>query len=337
MIGKRVVFTKPKQVEIQDYEVPSPSKGQVLIRTKLTLISTGTELTALSGNFSPTSYWATYVKYPFLPGYSNYGVVEEVGKETKLNVGDRVVSSSPHAQYVVSDEAEAFRVPDGISDEEAPFFNLAATVMNSIRLARVSMGEAVVVVGLGILGQLACQFARVSGAYPVMCADISGYRLELAKRLGANAVIKGNDEKKWIDDVRSITRGRMADAVFEVTGNPDAIPHEIPLLKRQGRLIILSSPRGPTTMDFHDLVNAPSTVIMGTHATSQPTCETPYNQWTMARNVELFFEMLLDRMVSVKEMVSEVIRFEEAREVYERLSDPFGYRLNVMATLLDFR
>ena len=75
---------------------------------------------------------------------------------------------------------------------------------------------------------------------------------------------------------------------------------------------------------------------MGTRATSQPTRETPHNHWTMARNVELLFEMLLRRTVSVKERVSEVIRSEEAREAYEKLLDPFGYRLNVMEMLLDF-
>jgi len=65
-------------------------------------------------------------------------------------------------------------------------------------------------------------------------------------------------------------------------------------------------------MDFRDLINAPNTVTMGTRATSQPTRETPHSHWTMARDVELLFEMLLKRMVSIKERVSEVIRFEEA-------------------------
>jgi len=337
MQTKGIVFPRPGEVKIQEMELDHPSRGHVLIKTKLSLISTGTELTALSGKFTPQSAWGRYVKYPFYPGYSNYGVVQEVGEGVEgLRPGDRVVSTAPHFEYVMVSADKVFKVPEGVSDTEAPFFDLACTVINSVRLSKLALGGSSVVVGLGLLGQLACLFSRLAGAFPVIGVDLSEFRLGLARKLGATATLKGMSEEAR-DAVSSLTKGRMADVVFEVTGNPEAIPPELALLKRQGRLILLSSPRGPTTLDFHDLVNAPSNIIIGTHVTSQPSCETPYNQWTMGRNTELFFDLISGGVVSVKELVSEVRPWEEAKQVYADLLDPFGKRLNAMGILLDFR
>jgi len=77
-----------------------------------------------------------------------------------------------------------------------------------------------------------------------------------------------------------LTKGEITDITFEVTGNPKVIPQAIKLVKPLGKFILLSSPRGPSLLDFHDEVNAPSRIIIGTHFSSQPVYETPYNPWT---------------------------------------------------------
>jgi len=337
MLSKRIVFTRPKELLLEEIDIPSPSKDQILVKTLTTLISTGTELTIFSGEFPKGSHWDRYGQFPFVPGYSNCGKVVEVGEGVEeFRVGDRVVSNAPHMEYVLISKDEAIKVPSGVSDEEATFHNLAATVMNGVRLAKIQLGECVVIVGAGILGQLACQFSKLCGGFPVVVVDLSEFRLKLAKEFGADAVLhpRKDDVKKMIT---SLSKNRGADVVFEVTGNPNVVPWALSLVKRQGRYIQLSSPRGPSTVDFHDEVNFASRIIIGAHALSHPQFETPYNPWTRKRNVELFFDLLCAGRVNVKKMITNKYRYTEAKRVYQMLLEPTGERLKTLGVILDFR
>ena len=334
---RRIVFKEPKKVEIEEAELPELAPNQILIRTRMTLISTGTELTMLSGEYPKGSHWNNITKYPVYPGYSNCGVVEKIGENVqKFKVGDRVSSTAPHAEYAVIGEDRAVKIPDGVSDEEATFGTLSATVMNSVRLANIKLGESVIVVGVGILGQLACQFSRLCGGFPVIAVDLSRRRLEIAERLGVTATIQPKEEDVE-QRIMELTKGKGGDVVFEVTGNPKIIPWELSLVKRQGRLILLSSPRGVTELDFHDLVNWPSRTIIGTHTSSHPSHETPYNPWTRERNTQLFFEFLSVGLVNVRDLITDRYKWTEAKQAYQRLLDPFGERLQALGVILDFR
>ena len=334
---RRIVFKEPKKVEIEEAELPELAPNQILIRTRMTLISTGTELTMLSGEYPKGSHWNNITKYPVYPGYSNCGVVEKIGENVqKFKVGDRVSSTAPHAEYAVIGEDRAVKIPDGVSDEEATFGTLSATVMNSVRLANIKLGESVIVVGVGILGQLACQFSRLCGGFPVIAVDLSRRRLEIAERLGVTATIQPKEEDVE-QRIMELTKGKGGDVVFEVTGNPKIIPWELSLVKRQGRLILLSSPRGVTELDFHDLVNWPSRTIIGTHTSSHPSHETPYNPWTRERNTQLFFELLSAGLVNVRDLITDRYKWTEAKQAYQRLLDPFGERLQALGVILDFR
>ncbi|MEM3693517.1 MAG: zinc-binding dehydrogenase [Candidatus Bathyarchaeia archaeon] len=334
MMSERVTFPKPCEVTIEGTEVPEPSVGQVLIKTLVTLISTGTELTILSGNFPPNSTWARYGRYPFFPGYSNVGRIIEVGKGVNsAKVGDRVASSGPHAQYFIAEEKDLIPIPDGLSDEETSFHTLASGVMNAVRLGGVSLGEFVTVIGVGLLGQFAVAFSRLCGGFPVVAIDLSQKRLDLARLSGAIEILKA-DESDLEAKIASLSKGRMADVVFEVTGNPKVIPRALRLLKRQGRYVQLSSPRGPSEVDFHDEVNAPSRIIIGAHFSSQPAFETPYNPWTRRRNTELFFSLLTSGIMDIKHLITHRYPFREAPEAYRMLLED---RSQAMGVLLDFR
>ena len=322
--GRRAVVKAPRELIIEEEELPAPGKGEVLIKTNTTLISTGTELTKFSGDFPKGSHWDEVFQYPYSPGYSNCGEIIEVGEGVeRFRVGDRVVSLGPHAEYVLMDQGEVYPVPEGVSDEEATFAVLSSTVMNSVRLANVRLGESVAVLGLGILGQLACQFSSLCGGFPVIGIDLLERRLEIARELGVRYTLnpKTQDVEK---ELERITKGRGVDVVFEVTGNPEVIPWGLKLTKRQGRFIILSSPRGPSTVDFHDEVNWPSRIIIGTHFTSHPNHETPYNPWTVGRNIELFFDLILSNKVNVKKMITHRYPWMRIGEIYKKLLDPFG-------------
>jgi 2-desacetyl-2-hydroxyethyl bacteriochlorophyllide A dehydrogenase len=331
----RLIFPKPFDVRIDEFEVGEPSLGQVLLETELTLISTGTELTALTGDFPKPSAWSNYVKYPFKPGYTCIGRILELGSGVAdFNVGDVVAATTPHAKHALASAEELVKVPENVKLEAACLHTIAAGVMNSVRLAKISLGDAVIVVGLGLLGQMAVLFSRLCGGFPVIAVDTADKRLELAKLSGATATVKAVDQKELEEKVRPLTKGRMADAVFEVTGNPSVIPWAIRLAKPQGRFIVLSSPRGATTLDFHDEVNFPGRVIIGTHFGSQPAYETPYNQWTRRRNTELFFDLLKANIINLDHFITHKYPWREAPEAYKMLLEN---RTQALAVILNFK
>ena len=331
----RVIFPEPMRIKIEKFELKEPAENEVLIETKATLISTGTELTALTGDFPDQSAWSTYVRYPFVPGYSSVGKVIECGSGVKdFSVGDIVASLSPHATHALVKADQLVRIPEGIKAENACFHTIAAGVMNSIRLARVSLGDSVVIVGLGLLGQMATIFSRMAGAYPIIAIDLSENRLKIAKTSGATHVLRADNWDRIREEVRRITKNRMADKVFEVTGNPKVIPETITLAKSMGYFIVLSSPRGKTNLDFHDEVNRPSRIIIGTHFTSQPKYETPYNPWTRKRNTELFFDLLLSGYLKIDHLITHKYQWRDADKAYKMLLED---RTKALGVILQFK
>src|SRR5262249_8900712 len=165
----KVVFTAPRKAELWPSELAEPGPGELLIETSRTLISTGTELTALSGEFPPGSMWARYVHYPWDAGYSNVGTVVAVGPEVDdFEPGERVASMGTHATQVIRRAGPVWTVPERVSDEAGTFAVLAEIVMNGVRRGRIAFGESVAIVGAGLLGQLAAQLCQAAGAWPVI-------------------------------------------------------------------------------------------------------------------------------------------------------------------------
>lgn len=314
-----VVFEEPGRVVIQDRVKPVPGAQELLIKTRCTLVSTGTELTILSGEFPPDSTWSTHGRFPFLPGYDNIGDVVGVGDNVDRQwLGQRVATYSYHARYVCAPANTARVVHRAIPDEQAAFFTIAEIVMNGIRRGKVQWGEAVVIYGLGLLGQLAVRICRLCGARPVVAVDLADSRLELLPRDAA--VIPVNAARgEAAAVIGKLTRGRKADVVFEVTGNPDAILEQVPLLHPLGRLVVLSSPRGPTRFDFHDLCNAPSIAIIGAHNESHPRYASEHTPWTQLRHAELFFDLVADGELVIEPLISHNAHFTEAPYLYDRL------------------
>jgi 2-desacetyl-2-hydroxyethyl bacteriochlorophyllide A dehydrogenase len=330
MTSYRVVFPRPREVVLEAFEPEAPGEGQVLVEGEVSLISTGTELTALSGDFPEGSVWARYVRYPFPAGYSHVGVVRRVGPGvTELQEGDRVSSMAGHVGQAVVAVAGARRVPDSVSSEEAAFTTLAQIVLNGIRRGRVALGESVVVVGAGLLGQLAVQFARCCGALPIISVDPACERLATAQRHGATHVVPQLIDAAQ-EAVAESTRGRMADVVFEVTGSPAVIPGALRLARRLGRVVLLGSPRGPVSVDFHDEAHTLGLEIIGAHNSTHPPAETPHTPWTLTRHAELFYDLLGHGRVSVGDLVTHRYPWEQAPEAFQMLLEDRSRALGVL-------
>jgi len=327
-----VVFPEPQKVVLEEGPVPQPGPGEVLIRTKVSLISTGTELTIFSGEFGKE--WGRYGKFPFRAGYCNVGEVVETGAGVDAAwKGRRVASSAKHAAWVAPALEHVYPIPDQVTDDEAAFFSLASTAMNGIRMGNLAWGEAVVIYGLGLLGQLTARFCALAGARPVIGIDLSETRLNLLPEIPGITGLPGQD-KELAEKVNDLTNTRGADVVFEVTGNKDLIPKEFEFLKPRGRFVLLGCPRGVTSFDFHDLCSYHGYTIIGAHVRNRPMKETPDNQWTRARNIELFFRHIGEGEVDLKPLISNKEKAEKAPEIYPRL---FCDRNQVMGVLLNWQ
>lgn len=315
-----IIFKKPGQVIVEDRPMPRLQRNQVLIKTRRTLISTGTELTILSGNFPPGSAWEEYAgEFPVVPGYCNIGEIVDTGRNVdEKEIGRRVATYGQHMQHTVAELESCRPVPNDVSDDQAVFFTIAEIVMNGVRRGKVKWGESVVVYGLGLLGQLVVRICHFAGARPVIGLDISQPRLEYLPNLPRVTGINPSKDQ-WAKQVKDATRGRLANVVFEATGNPDIIPEEFKALRKQGRFVVLSSPCGETAFDFHDLCNWPSYTIIGAHNYSHPPVATPQNVWTKKRHAELFFDILSEGSINVDVLISHKVNYQRAPELYEML------------------
>lgn len=331
MRNPTVVFTGPGQVVVEDRPLPIPAAGEVLIQTRRTLISTGTELTILNGQFPAQSRWADYGRFPFVPGYDHIGTVVEVGPEVdRAWLGRKVASYAAHAAYVLGRPAALRQIHRDLPDEQAAFFTLAEIAMNGVRRGQVTWGETAAVYGLGLLGQLVARLCRLAGAAMVIGVDLAPSRLALFPHLSRMAALNPA-EGDLIARAQALTRGRLAEVVFELTGNPEAIPAEFALLRRQGRMVLLSSPRGPTPLfDFHDLCNSPSYTIIGAHNSSHPAHETLQQPWTQRRHAELFFDLVADGELEVASLISHRLACTEAPRIYAALREDRSQAMGVV-------
>jgi 2-desacetyl-2-hydroxyethyl bacteriochlorophyllide A dehydrogenase len=325
-----VWFAAPGKVEVRWSEIPEPGSGEVLIRTRRTLISNGTELTLYDDRSRAGSAWSEFARFPRRVGYSNAGEVIEVGSGVDREwIGKRVACRGNHAGWIVTAATDLRPIPDSVSDEEAAFATLAGVVMNGLRRVDLRWGESVAVFGLGLLGQLCARVAAVAGAGPVFGIELSLLRLS---KLPAQSFVYGlpGGSEHLMAQIKEHHPASAVDVAVEATGVAGLIPQEVRLLRECGRLLLLGSPDGPTNFDFHDLCNRRSISIVGAHGFSQPKVSTPDWPWTSRRHGELFLQWLAAGRLTVSELVTHHFPFERAAEAYAMLAERGGDVLGVV-------
>lgn len=331
--GFRTVFTAPREVILEPCEFPHPEAGKVLLRTERTLISTGTELTALIGEFPKGSAWDAYIQYPITMGYSNAATVMEIGEGVeKVRVGDRVACTAVHATHAIHDPKYLYPIPAEVESEVAAFVTLTEIAMGGVRLSRVMFGESVVIIGAGLIGQLATHFCRLAGAWPIIVIDPAEQRLATALKMGATYALPLTVDAARTE-VERLTKGRKADIVFEVTGSPPVMSGAIKLARRRGRIIVLGSPRGPVTIDFHDEVHNFGLEIIGAHISAHPPAETPHTPWSVARHAELFLDLQAAGIIDVAPLITHRYPWRQTPEAYQMLLND---RTQALGVVLDW-
>jgi threonine dehydrogenase-like Zn-dependent dehydrogenase len=252
-------------------------------------------------------------------GYSNAGVVAAVRRETsRFKVGDTVVSSGNHASYVTADADDLITIPEGLPFDEAAFFALGSIALQGVRKAAIELGESVVVLGQGLVGNLALQLAKLSGGMPVIGVDMYDYRLGKSEECGADYVL--NPSKVTLEEkVKEITEGKGANVVIEATGNPEAIPSALELASKYGRVIILGSTRGASQVNFYSSVHKKGVSVIGAHNIMRPRYESSHGWWTEQDDSSLVLKLLRKGLLKVRSLMTAKVSFRRAAEAYRRL------------------
>lgn len=315
MRGKRVVWPERAKVDIEEFEIPSLNDDEVLVESECTLISPGTERAFLLG--LPN----TRGGFPSRPGYSNIGKVIAVGKAvTNCPIGERVASTGGHTSHFVTEPNRLIQMGSAdVPAEEAVFFNLGAIALQGVRKARIELGETTLVLGQGLVGLLALQLARVSGAVPAIAADLTDSRLNVSKCIGADCTLNPEDAD-FAEQLAAVTNGDGPAVVIEATGHPDAISTALDVAGWGARVIILASTRGETpNVNFYRDVHKKGLMLYGAHNSIRPRHETSPHFWTLEDDSRLLLSLIAQKRFSVAPLITHRVRGEEAPKAYQLL------------------
>lgn len=311
--------------------IPEPAAGEVLIEVKASLVSPGTELGGVPGRRRNPS---DAPPRPF--GYQNAGVVLQVGEGvTRFRPGDRVATMGGgyalHASHSVAPVNLAVPIPDGVAFEEAAFCHLAATALHAIRRAEPQFGENFAVCGLGLVGLLCVQFARLSGAH-VVGLDRFPKRLETALATGADAAFNVA-ERDPVPLVAEFCRGHGLDCGILAFGGEatDAARQLYEMMRpapdthRWGRIVAVGGAK--VTLDLAaglGNVDIRSSARPGPgyhddaweHGADYPPVFVP---WTTQRNLEECLRAMAEGRLNVRPLITDTVPLEAAPAACEKL------------------
>ena len=290
-----------QKVLVHDWPEPEgPTGNEVKTETIYSGITNGTERNQLiGGNYAP--------KDEQLPtgggGYQNVGRVIEVGPDvSELQVGDVLYMSAAHSEYIVMAEDDLLiKLPDSIDRTEAALFGMTSVAMRTCRNTELKMGERVLIVGAGIIGQVAAQIAAVMGARATLC-DINPNRLELAREIGTAETVLDVSGDGWEKGVADGT----FDAVIDFAGVPGMEDQLISAVRRRGRVIFIAG-RGKVTYTFN----------LGQGQEIQLKQNSHFDR----DDLENLCRLVDQGLVKIAPLIRDVVPVSEAKRIYDTLRD----------------
>ncbi|MGH8082847.1 MAG: zinc-dependent alcohol dehydrogenase, partial [Lysobacter sp.] len=355
--------------EVADVPAPSLRRGHLLIRSHVTLVSAGTERMLVefgkanmlqkarqqpdkvrmvlekirTDGLAPTlDAVRSKLDQPLALGYCNVGTVIGIGPGvTGFELGDRVASNGKHAEVVAVPVNLCAKIPDEVDDESAAFTVLSAIALQGIRLVQPTLGETVVVTGLGLIGLVTVQLLRAHGCR-VIGIDFDPAKLALARSYGAHTVdlSKGEDP---LAAAHSFSRGRGVDAVLITasTKSNEPVSQAAHMCRKRGRIVLV----GVTGLelsraDFYEKelsFQVSCSYGPGRYDASYEERGNDYPvafvRWTEQRNFEAVLDMMASRALDARELVSHRYGIAEAEQAYAVL----GGGEPSLGIMLDYR
>jgi 2-desacetyl-2-hydroxyethyl bacteriochlorophyllide A dehydrogenase len=309
MTRRQILFTGKSQLELATNELPELGPEQVLVRTEVSLMSTGTENICFNRLFAPGTHFDKWVKYPFEPGYCTIGIVEKVGENVKcVKVGDRIGHRRGHASHHIIGEDNCFPVPKGIAPEHAVWFPLAHITHNGTRSVGFKLGDRVAIIGAGPIGQMTMRWAIACGAEQTLVLDAMKTRLDIAKKGGATFTLGVSvfDAKEQVEEMLE----GAPDVVVDATGNAKVFDAALGLVKTQGRILLIGDTGTPAEQRLTPDVVCRALSIHGAHDATRFPDRDPQG---IAR---LFFRLLQSGRFSLEGMNTHFFEPEQAEDAY---------------------
>lgn len=347
---------KSGELELVDVPCPAASRGRLLIQTRASLISAGTERSVVE--FGQASYVDKARQNPervrqvlekiktdgLLPtlevvfakldepmplGYCNAGVVLEVGSGvTGYAPGDRVVSNGRHAEIVSKPINLCTKIPAGVADEHAPFAVLGSIALQGIRLIEPTIGERVAVFGLGLIGLVAVQLLTASGCQ-VLGIDVDPARLALAKQFGATPVNVGAGADPVAAGL-AFSGGAGVDAVLITASAKDdsIVSQSARMSRKRGRIVLV----GVVNLQLNRAEFYEKELKFQVSCSYGPgrydeayeegglDYPLPFVRWTEQRNMQTILEMIETGRLNVSPLITSRVPQREAARAYEMLS-----------------
>lgn len=324
-----IISPEQGKVAFEEQEVKAPTSDELLIKCVTSIISRGTERAFI------LNLPGVNAKYPMHGmGYASAGIVEAVGEGvTRFKPGDRVATKMSHRSYGIIKENRAALLPDSVSFRDAAFTTLGAICLQGVRKARIELGETVMVIGLGLIGQLTTQLVKLAGAYPSICGDIVEEKINTAKKCGADIGIN-TGKAGWQETLSGLLKGKAPSVVIESTGFPAPISDALDVAARLGRVVLLGSTRGESTIDFYKQVHKKGIQIIGAHISTIPDGASYPAYWTYNDNMCCFAELLASGKIITEPLVQESIPVADALEAFERMLHSDN---QMLATVIDWQ
>jgi predicted dehydrogenase/threonine dehydrogenase-like Zn-dependent dehydrogenase len=350
---------KNGEMEVADVPCPQVGHGKVLIQTRASLISAGTEkmlvefgkaniiqkarqqpdkvkqvLDKIKTDGLLPTLEAVFRKLdePLPLGYCNAGVVVEVGRGiADLQPGDRVISNGNHAEFVCVPRNLVAKTPENVSDEQAAFTVLGAIALQGVRLVQPTLGEKMMVFGMGLIGLITVQLLRASGCN-VLAVDMNASRLSLAEKFGAKTV----DCSQGVDPIaaaRAFTGEQGVDAaIITASAKTDEIVHQAAeSCRKRGRIVLV----GVVGLNLRrsDFYQKELTFQVSCsygpgrydEAYEQEGRDYPHGfvRWTERRNFEAVLGAISNGSINLDPLITHRFKLDEALKAYEIIeNDP---------------
>ncbi len=359
---------KTGDMAVEDVPPPSLKADGVLVTNVASLVSAGTEKAVIElakmnplqkakarpdlvkkvlskagqdGLLATARIVMNLVSAPLPLGYSCSGIVSQVGSRVSdVTPGQRVACAglnyANHAEMVYIPRNLMVPIPNNVSYEEAAFVTVGSIALHGVRQAQLTLGESVVVIGMGLVGQIAAQICSASGC-KVFCIDLDPSKIELAKSLGAFDGMAGSDTAALRAAVMNFTGNRGADAVLITAGTKSSAPIELaPELSRDRARVVAIGDVGhnvPRRSYYEKEIDLRQSRSYGP-GRYDPDYEERghdyplgYVRWTENRNMEAFLDLIAAGRVQVKPLLTHRFEIEAAQQAYDLLlgetKDPY--------------
>jgi predicted dehydrogenase/threonine dehydrogenase-like Zn-dependent dehydrogenase len=333
-------------------QVPEPlvRPGCILIQNRCSVISAGTEkmvvdlasksllqkarqrpdlIRQIVRKIRTQGLWQTFQQVsskldePIALGYASTGVVLACGAGVQgFRPGDRVASNGNHAGVVCVPKHLCALVPENVTDEEAAFTVIGSIALQGVRLARLGLGDTVLVVGLGLIGQIAVKLLKAQGCC-VLATDLDAAKCEIATRSGADYAVPNISAEQ----VRQMTRGYGADAVLLTAATSSNGPVELAgdAVRAKGRVVVvgvvgMTLPRQPYYLKEVEFIISCSygpgryDVDYEQRGHDYPI---GYVRWTEQRNMQAILDLFSERKLDIKPLITHRFTVEEAEQAYD--------------------